>query len=128
MSLRGSGYRNRTAGLAFAVGALSMVGFPMLSGFISKLLFATAAVQSPHKMVFTILGLAVSTILNAIYFLRLVISIYSPPEREYGPDESHQASRMLKVASFLFVAVNLVLGLFSKPIVDGINAGLGMFL
>ncbi|MCI8504974.1 MAG: sodium:proton antiporter [Lachnospiraceae bacterium] len=128
VSLRGSGYRNRTAGLAFAVGALSMVGFPMLSGFISKLLFATAAVQSPHKMVFTILGLAISTILNAIYFLRLVISIYSPSEREYGEDQSHQASRMLKVASFLFVTVNLVLGLFSKPIVDGINAGLGMFL
>ncbi|MCI8276267.1 MAG: sodium:proton antiporter [Lachnospiraceae bacterium] len=128
VSLRGSGYRNRTAGLAFAVGALSMVGFPMLSGFISKLLFATAAVQSPHKMVLTILGLAVSTILNAIYFLRLVISIYSPSEREFSLDESHQASRMLKVASFLFVAVNLVLGLFSKPIVDGINAGLGMFL
>ncbi len=128
ISLRGSGYRNRTAGIAFAAGALSMVGFPMLSGFISKLLFATAAVQSPHKMVFTILGLAVSTILNAIYFLRLVISIYSPSEREYGPDQSHQASKMLKVSSFLFIVVNLVLGLFSKPIVDSINAGLGMFL
>ncbi len=128
VSLRGSGYRNRTAGLAFAVGALSMVGFPMLSGFISKLLFATAAVQSPHKMVLTILGLAISTILNAIYFLRLVISIYSPSERDYGADQPHRASRTLKAASFLFVAVNLVLGLFSKPIVDGINAGLGMFL
>lgn len=50
VSLRGSGYRNRTAGLAFAVGALSMVGFPMLSGFISKLLFATAAVRATGKI------------------------------------------------------------------------------
>ena len=79
-------------------------------------------------MVLTILGLAISTILNAIYFLRLVISIYSPSERDYGADQPHRASRTLKAASFLFVAVNLVLGLFSKPIVDGINAGLGMFL
>ncbi|QNM05487.1 complex I subunit 5 family protein [Qiania dongpingensis] len=127
-SLRGSGYRNRTAGIAFAVGALSMVGFPMLSGFISKLMFATAAVQSPHKMVATILGLAVSTILNAIYFLRLVISIYSPAEREYGADMSHQASGKLKVASLLFIIVNLVLGLFSQPIVNAIDAGLSMFV
>ena len=43
----------------------------MLAGFISKLLFATSALQSPHKMIPTLIVLAVSTILNAIYFLRL---------------------------------------------------------
>ena len=128
LSLRGSGYRNRTAGLAFAVGSLSMVGFPMLAGFISKLLFATAAVQSPAKMFFTILGLALSTTLNAIYFLRLVISIYSPAEREYGEEVSFLASRKLKAASFLFIVVNLVLGLFSQPIVDAIGVGLNQFI
>ena len=49
-----------------------LVGFPMLAGFISKLLFATSALQSPHKMIPTLIVLAVSTILNAIYFLRPV--------------------------------------------------------
>ncbi len=48
-SLRGAGYRARLAGIGFSVGALSMVGFPMLSGFISKLLFATSALQTPGK-------------------------------------------------------------------------------
>ncbi len=76
VSLRGAAYRNPLAGLGFAVGSLSMVGFPMLSGFISKLLFATAALQSPHKMMLTLMGLAVSTVLNAIYFLRMVITLY----------------------------------------------------
>lgn len=79
ISLRGSGYRNRLAGLGFALGALSMVGFPMLAGFISKLLFATSALQTPHKMLPTLIALAVSSTLNAIYFLRLVITIYSKP-------------------------------------------------
>lgn len=61
-----------------------MVGFPMLSGFISKLLFATSALQSPHKMLLTMIGLAVSTILNAVYFLRLVITLYSRPRPAEG--------------------------------------------
>lgn len=41
-SLTGAGYRNKLAGVAFTVGSLSMVGIPMFSGFISKLLFAQA--------------------------------------------------------------------------------------
>ena len=38
VSLRGAAFRNPLAGIGFSIGALSMVGFPMLSGFISKLL------------------------------------------------------------------------------------------
>lgn len=78
LSLRGAGYRNRLAGIAFSVGALSMVGFPMLSGFISKLLFAQSAMGSPRKMIPALVVLTISTILNAIYFLRMVITLYSP--------------------------------------------------
>lgn len=43
--LRGSGFRSPIAGVAFTVGALSMVGFPFLGGFISKLNFGTAAME-----------------------------------------------------------------------------------
>ena len=50
IELTGSGYRNKCAGVAFSVGALSMVGVPMFSGFISKLLFSQAAVQNTVKM------------------------------------------------------------------------------
>ena len=63
-SLRGAAYRNPLAGIGFAVGSLSMVGFPMLSGFISKLLFATSALHCAGKMLPTIIVLAVRTTLN----------------------------------------------------------------
>ena len=42
IELTGSAYRNVAAGLAFTVGSLSMVGIPLFSGFISKLLFSQA--------------------------------------------------------------------------------------
>ena len=46
IELTGAGYRNKWAGAAFTVGSLSMVGMPLFSGFISKLLFAQAALVS----------------------------------------------------------------------------------
>lgn len=128
-SLRGAGYRNPLAGIGFSVGALSMVGFPMLAGFISKLLFATSALQSPNKMIITLVGLAVSTTLNAIYFLRLVITLYS---REGDRDARGAAERSavsksswkLRLAVLCFIFLNLILGLKSQPIVQAIAAGL----
>lgn len=128
-SLRGAGYRNPLAGIGFAVGALSMVGLPMLSGFISKLLFASAALQSPGKMLFTLIGLAVSTILNAIYFLRLIITLYSKTEerKEAQKDVAVISSWKLRTAVFCFILLNLILGLQSQPIIKAITDGLAMF-
>ena len=124
--LRGAAYRNPMAGFAFSVGAFSMVGFPMLSGFISKLLFATAATQHPYKMVVTILALSISSVLNAIYFLRLVIAIYTPGESE-GRYLRVRPSVQFQLSVALFIVLNLVLGLGSQPIVDAITEGLSMF-
>ena len=128
-SLRGAGYRNPLAGAGFAVGSLSMVGFQMLTGFISKLLFATSALESPEKMLPTLIVLAVSTTLNAVYFLRMVITIFSRPKAgteiaEYGKANS---SWNLRCSILLFIGLNLVLGLFSRPIVNVIQDGLLMF-
>lgn len=139
LALRGSGYRNTLAGVGFLVGALSMVGFPMLAGFISKLLFATSALQSPHKMLITLIALAVSTVLNAIYFLRLMIGLYRPaksgsyvgPAAENAAPEEGTVSRgnpwTMRIAIVGFIALNLILGLFSQPIVQAITDGLAMF-
>lgn len=130
ISLRGAAYRNPLAGIGFAIGALSMVGFPMLSGFISKLLFATSAFDSPHKMLPTLFVLAVSTTLNAIYFLRLVITLYSrqrPGDKPFPETPAKKSSRGFKFAILCFVGLNLVLGLASQPIVQAIRDGLAMF-
>lgn len=130
-SLRGAGYRSPLAAVGFTVGALSMVGFPMLSGFISKLLFASSALLTPGKMLPTMIGLAVSTVLNAIYFLRLVITIFSPARENQEVTEAvkrpKSARVMLGGAICCFILLNLVLGCFSQPIVRAISNGLAMF-
>ena len=128
--LQGSGYRNRWAGLGFTVGALSMVGMPMFTGFISKILFASASVQvSLGKMLPTLIVLAISTVLNAVYFLRTVIRIYTPAERELEVPvrTKWHEQRSYVVVLVVFVALNLVLGLLSQYITDAIQLGLTMF-
>ena len=104
-----------------------MVGIPLLSGFISKLLFAQAAAQNNiSKMLPTLICLAISTILNAIYFLKTVIRIYTPVKESDVRITTIEQSKYTVVLTCM-VIVNLILGCFSQPIVDWIEMGLRMF-
>ena len=82
--LQGSGHRNRMAGFFFTIGALSMVGIPVFGGFSMKLLFAQSAVleTSVRKMMMVMLALAVSSLLNALYFIRTLVRIFTEPSQE----------------------------------------------
>ncbi len=130
--LTGSAHRNKIAGLGFAAGSLSMVGIPLFSGFISKLLFMSAAVENQGKMLPTMIVLAISTILNAIYFMKTVVRIYSPERNLYVGREGykviHTREQIVYTATVvLFVALNIILGLCSEPILNLIGNGLDTF-
>ena len=130
--LTGAGYRNKLAGVAFTVGSLSMVGIPMFSGFISKLLFAQAALGNRHKIMITLIALAISVILNAVYFMKTVIRIYTPEKREVvvgkGFEEIHISEQPAKsIALICFIVLNLLLGVSSEPVINLIEQGLQMF-
>lgn len=131
--LTGAGYRNRVAGVAFTVGALSMIGFPLFSGFISKILFAQAGLDEVRKMLPTLIALAVSTILNVVYFMRAVLIIYTPtgyvaPADGTGYTQVTVRMHPGKSAVFVcFILLNLVLGLMSQPVVELCSQGLELF-
>lgn len=129
--LTGAGFRNKLAGIAFTAGSLSMVGMPMFSGFISKLLFGQAAMDHTHKMLPTLIALAISTVLNAIYFMKTVIRIYAPGSRDAAMVEGrtiHMKEQPAKsVALVFFILLNLILGLNSEPVIRLIESGLEMF-
>lgn len=130
--LRGSGRRNVLAGVTFTVGSLSMVGIPLLSGFVSKLLFAEASFRSDMlTMVITLFALAVSTLLNVIYFLRTVITIYMPqdscPLSGSGVLTKAKNPPVFAAVCVALIALNLFLGMMSEPIVNLIKSGLSMF-
>ena len=123
----------KIAGAGFLVASLSMVGIPMFSGFVSKLLFAEAAVLVPNWKLFpTLIVLAVSTVLNAIYFLKTVVRIYSPARKEEVEAKGYYCTRfgeqkLYAVTVVLFIVVNLILGMTSQPIIALIAEGLHHF-
>ena len=133
--LTGSGYRNPAAGVAFVIGACSMVGIPLFSGFISKVQFAEAAVQnSLAKMLPTLICLAISTVLNAIYFMKTVIRLYTPASKRTKKTQAGEAAMvglrehpLYNVTLLCMVILNMILGCCSQPIVDWITSGLAMF-
>ena len=132
--LTGAGYRNKLAGIAFTVGSLSMVGIPMFSGFISKLLFAQAGVgvEEMTTMLPTLIALAISTILNAVYFMKTVIRIYTPEKKKVLKAKNFRQIKFTEnlpksIALVCFVLLNLFLGLCSEPVIRLIENGLNMF-
>ena len=131
--LTGSGYRNKAAGVGFLVASLSMVGIPIFSGFVSKLLFAEAAVLVPDwKLLPTLIVLAVSTVLNAIYFLKTVVRIYIPANKDEVAQKGYFTLKFPEQKIYcgtivLFILINLVLGMASQPIISLIAEGLHHF-
>ena len=126
IEITGSGYRNKVAGLGFTVGSLSMVGIPIFAGFVSKLMFARAAVGGREKMLATLIALAISTILNSIYFMKTVIRIYTPnPDTPYS-SVTIGREKQYAFAIVLFMVLNIFFGMMSQPIVDLIHAGIAV--
>ena len=126
LSLRGAGLRNKIAGVAFTVGSLSMIGMPLLTGFISKYLFASAATTAGNKMITAWMVLAVSTVLNTMYFMRTVLTLYRPVSAEVKA-YTVEKSRIETAAIIGMILLNIGLGVASQPVIKVIEAGLAMF-
>lgn len=130
--LRGAGHRNKLAGAAYTVGALSMVGMPLLTGFVSKYLFAAAAAETGIKMLPAWIVLALSTVLNAVYFMRTVLTIYRADKKESGVSDEPAPAVPKNAKTWAFGTVGLmllvvVLGVAAKPVIQIIETGLAVF-
>lgn len=125
--LKGAGYRNIIAGIGFSTGALSMIGIPLFAGFTSKVYFALATLESsPFKLWTAMIALAISTVLNAVYFLHTVLTIYTPVNKEGGV--GFRAKRQFTLSILLFVLLNLFLGIGSNLVWQTIQMGTDMFI
>jgi multicomponent Na+:H+ antiporter subunit D len=129
-NLRGSAYRDISAGVGFTVGALSMIGIPLFGGFVSKLYFATASLYS-GRMVVVLLVIALSTLLNALYYVPAVLSIWGAAPEELKTEiaahtapEDRAFDRRFTAAAAALVCGILVLGILYHPAMDILQLGL----
>jgi multicomponent Na+:H+ antiporter subunit D len=118
---------------AFTLGALSMIGMPLLGGFISKWYLILGAVEAGQLPILIVL--AGSTILNACYFLPIVHRAFfkTVNNEQRTPNYElriHEAPAMMVVpliltasgAVALFFEPSLFLDL-SRVVVAGVTGG-----
>ena len=122
--------RLSAVGIGFTVGSLSMIGIPLFGGFVSKLYFASASLPTNRTAV-TLLTIALSTVLNALYYIPALLSIWMRPdpadERAVLADATPEMlafDRPFTAAAAVFTASIFILGIFYHPITDIIEAGI----
>ncbi len=123
--LKGIAHKDIVAGIGFTIGALSIVGVPLLAGFAAKLYLALASFYSPMKMAIALIVLAASMVLNAMYFIPPVVDIWrslKPDDFNFKVNPERRTSFVVSV--ILFMAVNIFVGTYYDKILDAIEIGL----
>ena len=121
-ALHGAAWREPLAGIGFGIGALSMVGIPLFGGFAAKAGLALSAIGGA-KAAAALAVLALSSILNALYYLPALLGLWSERPADRTPVEPDGAC----AASILALAAGvLALGLGFRPVMELILRGLAL--
>lgn len=125
-SLQGAGHCNVTAGVLFTAGALSMVGVPLFIGFIPKLQFASAAFELTWQKWPVLLALAISTLLNVLYFLYTAMVLWLP-QKDNAAFHPQEQRWITSVPAMVLLAIGLVIGIHSAPLTALLQQGFALF-
>ncbi|MBE5782181.1 MAG: sodium:proton antiporter [Clostridiales bacterium] len=126
--IRASGLRAPLAGLAFGVGACSLVGVPLLGGFSSKVYLAQAGLLlGDWRTTVLLLTLALSTVLNVAYMLRTTLTLYRPGQRYPLTKSPLAKDAPFTGAMIALVLINIVLGVGGGRVMELIYQGIAMF-
>jgi multicomponent K+:H+ antiporter subunit A len=115
--LAGAGKRMPLTMTAFSVAALGMIGFPPVAGFVSKWYLGMGALEANT---FWVLGvLAMSSLLNAMYFLPILHAVWFKESKKGWPHEhikaKHAETRLtLLLPPLITASVALFVGLMAS--------------
>ena len=123
--LYGMGHSLKVVFFAFTVGSIALTGVPLLCGFVSKWMLATAAtdLMNPYA-VWGVSALLISAVLTAAYTLTIVVRAYFPG-RDFDMTEVRQMkdpTNYMKIPLLVLCAFMLIFGLFSTPLTNALYA------
>jgi len=119
--LKGMGLRMPWTFAAFTVGALSMVGIPGTSGFISKWYLALGALDMGRP--FYVAAILLSSLLNGIYYFPIVINAFFG-KRDRIPFKGEEVPYLMLVPVVILAAGVIFFGFFPGPLLRIIEKAL----
>ena len=127
--LRGAFYHSPLLALAFSLGAINLVGIPLLSVFMTKITLVQAAIDvGGRHMGLVLIAVAISTLLNAVYFLGTAVNLFTPTkEGDEVLKPTVRKNPFTSVALIGMIVLNLAMGLLSQPILSALAEGLKNF-
>jgi len=132
--MKGVARKDKWAGAAFLVGALSLIGIPFFAGFPSKFYLADAALlQGGHGTWIAVTVLALSTFLNALYYVPALYKLYSNgdtqglAQRTGALSAGGSGMRLSTVPTLVcLMAANIALGIFYVPLLEALERGFAL--
>ena len=109
--LDGIGNRLPLTMIAFSVGGASMIGIPGTGGLIGKWFLALGALEAGS--IFIVIVIVVSSLINAAYYLPIVVSAFLKPLPETVTVQP--VPRLMLAPMALGSAAVIFFGIFSKP-------------
>lgn len=111
----------------FSIAALGMIGLPLTSGFISKLNLGLAVLDS-NQVIFLVV-LIVSSLLNVIYYLPIIISAFLKNEKyHYRMTSIEPTPRTMIFPLLLLGLLIVVVGIFPNSFIGLIEAAASSIL
>lgn len=110
----------------FTLLSLALIGFPPMSGFMSKWYLALGALESNLGALswITPVVLLLNTLLTAGYLFQIIISGYFPgndSDKSILPDIADPEKTML-IPIFILASVSVILGINASPIIDTVKS------
>ena len=123
--MKGIARRYPVLGVLFAIGAMTLMGIPLFSGFWGKLDLIRAAIASGGIAVVGIVSVLLATIVEGVYFMKIAHSFFeaTPESAEASaspPADAAPAARKPYAISFMIPALILA----AATIVLGVLPGL----
>ncbi len=110
IDLQGLFAKNVVVGVAFTVAALSVMGMPLLVGFVIKLNFLTALAAADQIVLVAVVLLA--SLVEGIYFIRLLVKLWYPGDK----DVSVRYGLSFKIVFVVIALALLAFGTYSAPL------------
>ncbi|MBK5251417.1 MAG: monovalent cation/H+ antiporter subunit D family protein [Peptostreptococcaceae bacterium] len=107
----------------FAIGGMSLVGIPLLSGFNSKWNFAVAAIEAQRVELLAVV--LVSSLLNALYYFPVIINGYFGEESLEGKVYKNKERPVKELLPILVLVLGIIyLGVSGGGLLSLIEAGI----